>query len=108
MVVREEQQKRQYNRVEEELNGEQLIWEQEKTRKKDKERRKMVKGSRKVGLKGSSIDIRTRRMEDDMGRHDCSRDKKLRYEKGKEDWGAPVTMLDMEKAQPKELHSVEY
>ena len=45
VAVREEQQKKQFRRVEEELDGEQLVWEQNKTRRKDRERRKMVRGS---------------------------------------------------------------
>ena len=44
VAVREEQQKKQYKRMEEELDGEQLVWGQDKTRRKDKEKRKMVRG----------------------------------------------------------------
>ena len=71
IVAKEEQQRAQYDKIEEELNGEQLEWEQE--------RRRMVKGSRKNTFKGSSRDIKTRRMDDDLGSQECSRTKKLRY-----------------------------
>ena len=68
IVAKEEQQRAQYDKIEEELNGEQLEWEQE--------RRRMVKGSRKNTFKGSSRDIKTRRMDDDLGSQECSRTKK--------------------------------
>ena len=41
-------------------------------------------------MPGSSRDIRIRRMEDDMGSQCGSKTKKLKFEKAREDWGAPV------------------
>ena len=42
------------------------------------------------GMPGSNRDIRVRRMEDDLGSQAGSKTKKLKFEKAREDWGAPV------------------
>ena len=62
------------------LNGDQREWEQHKTKRRDKERRGMAKGS-----KGTNTGSRKRTEQEEEG--GARRQKRRKYELHREDWG---------------------
>ena len=78
--LREQELNKEEERIEAMLDGEQKEWEQHKTKKRDKERRGMAKGSRGTNT-GSKK--RTEQDEEDGAR----RKKRRKYELLREDWG---------------------
>ena len=64
--------------MEEDQDGEQLEWERRKSRKKDKERKRIAKGKENT-FGGSSRDIRSRKKEDNIVGQGPSKAKRMMY-----------------------------
>ena len=85
---REEEEQREkgiqkdMERIEEELNKEQRVWEEDRTQEKDRERRQTAKKMLPGGAKGNK-----KRKEKDKG---APRSKRRRYDLLVGEWGAPV------------------